>query len=330
MREKKPEKNFKGFLMNKKPITKYNKDQIREKLYLAFLFINKLYKLEDLLKLKSKEFLSLCDVQNIDWDFNPEYLKKSVLTKKSEKLWPFQYTASLIFKTKDYGEFNFYSSQKITQRKKTFLKKISSFIASTLYSIENKEKISNIKKQWVNTFDSFFQAFCITDKSFNIIHSNQAFQKLFQTKKSSLKSLLEIFPFPIQKIKQEEQESSFLTLVEKNNEKKYWEVSFKTLYLQRENSKAMLFLIKDVSEEIKIKSQLSNQAKEQELGLIKGSLAHELNNPIAGIKALLSIIEKATPTNELSIKESLKDMQKSMDTCHQVVQNLLSVSKKRA
>ena len=82
MREKKPDKSFKGFLMTKKPITKHNNDQTREKLYLAFLFINKLYKLEDLLKLKSKEFLNLCEVQNIDWNFSPEYLKKNFLTKK--------------------------------------------------------------------------------------------------------------------------------------------------------------------------------------------------------------------------------------------------------
>ncbi|MDE0092814.1 MAG: hypothetical protein OXN83_05980, partial [Oligoflexia bacterium] len=114
---------------------------------------------------------------------------------------------------------------------------------------------------------------------------------------------------------------------ERNNQKIYWEVSFKTLYLKKENSKVLLFLIKNVSEEMKIEAQLSNQAKEQEIGLIKGSLAHELNNPIAGIKALLTVIEKEIPSTQHSIKESLKDMQKAMDTCHQVVQNLLLASK---
>ena len=316
--------------MSKNQSLKHNNKELREKLYSIFLFVNNLYNLEDLSKLQSKDFLSLCEVQDIDWSFSPQWLKTKFTSKNKQSLWPFQYTSPLVFKTENYGDFNFYSSQKIKQSKKKFLQKVSSFVASTLYSIENKEKISNIKKQWENTFDSFCQAFCITNKNFNIIHSNQAFQQLFQTKKYLHKNLFEIFPFPVKEPKQTEKEGSFLAQGKKNNEKKYWDISFKTLYLQKENSKAMLFLIKDVTEEIKMESQISNQAKEQELGLIKGSLAHELNNPIAGIKALLSAIENSAPKDQNSIKESLKDMQKAMDTCHQVVQNLLLASKKES
>ena len=316
--------------MRKNQSIRHNNSLIRERLYSAFLFINNLYSLEDLLHLKSKEFLKLCDVKAIAWDFSAQWLKTDFLMKKEKNLWPFQYKNPLLFKTKSYGEISFHSSQKFSQSKKNFLKKISSFFASTLYSIENKEKISHIKRQWVNTFDSFCQAFCITDKDFNIIRSNQAFQQLLQKDKKDCirKNLFKIFPFSIKKPEKIEKEGSFLAYGEKNDTKIYWEVSFKTLYLRKENSKALLFLIKNVSEEMKIESQLSNQAKEQELGLIKGSLAHELNNPIAGMKALLAVIEKEAPSNQNSIKESLKDMQKAIDTCHQVVQNLLLASKK--
>ena len=314
--------------MSKTQSVKYNNNLLRERLYSAFLFTNNLYSLEDLLHLKSKEFLKLCDVQAIDWDFSAQWLKTDFLMKKEKNLWPFQYKSPLFFKTENYGALSFYSSQKFSQNKKNFLKKISSFVASTLYSVENKERISHIKQQWVNTFDSFCQAFCITDKDFNIIRSNQAFQQLFQKNKEDCirKNLFKIFPFPAKK--PNKKEGSFLAYGERNNVKIYWEVSFKTLYLRKENSKAFLFLIKNVSEEMKIESQLSHQAEEQELGLIKGSLAHELNNPIAGMKALLAVIEREAPSNQNSIKESLKDMQKAIDTCYQVVQNLLLASKK--
>ena len=315
--------------MRKNKAIKHNNNLLKEKLYSAFLFINNLYNVEDLLHLKSKEFLKLCEVQAIDWSFSAPWLKTDFLIKKEQNLWPFQYTTPILFKTESYGEFNFYSSQKITQRKKNFLKKISSFIASSLYSIENKEKLSHIKKQWVNTFDAFCQAFCITDKDFNIIRFNQAFQKLFQRSKKdcSRKNLFKIFPFQIKQPEVLEKEGFFLAQGETNNKKIYLEVSFKTLFLKKENSKALLFLIKNITEEMKIESQLSHPAKEQELGLIKGSLAHELNNPIAGIKALLSVIEKAVPQNQHSTRESLKDMQKAMNTCYQVIQNLLLASK---
>ena len=309
-----------------------NKNCFRKNLYTALLFINNLYKLEDLLLLKQEEFLKICEVQAIDWSFSPQWLKTDLPLKTEKNLWPFQYTNSLIFKTKNYGELTFYSSQKFSQSKKKFLKKISSFLAVILYSIEDKEKVSNIKKQWVETFDSFYQAFCITDKNFNIIHANQAFQQLFQRNKKDLlcKNLFKIFPFPIKHLENIEREGSLLAQGENNNKKIYWEVSFKTLYLKKENSKVLLFLIKNVSKEMEISAQLSQRAKEQEIGLIKASLAHELNNPIAGIKALLTVIEKEAPSTESSIKEALNEMQTAMDTCHQVVQDLLFASKQEA
>ncbi|MCY4321676.1 MAG: hypothetical protein OXC37_04670 [Bdellovibrionaceae bacterium] len=314
--------------MNTKSTLKNNPN--KENLYSALLFINNLYDLEDLLQLKSSQFLKICEVQAIDWNFKAHWLKKKFLIKE-KKNWPFQYTIPLIFKTKNYGEIIFYSSQKLTQRKKNFLKKVSSFISSILFSIENKENLSHIKKQWVNTFDSFSQAFCITDKDFKIIRSNQAFQKLFKKNKNECthENIFNIFPFFIDKPELIEKEGSFLAQGEINKEKIYWEVSFKTLYLKKESSKAFLFLINNVTEEMKMESLLAHQAKEQELGLIKGSLAHELNNPIAGIKALLSVIERSVPQNQHFITKSLKDMQKAMNTCHQVVQSLLLASKKK-
>ena len=309
--------------------TKQQSAFFRQKLYSAFLFINNLYSLEDLLKLKNKEFLKLCEIQDLSWQFNTPWLKKEFLMKEEKKLWTYQHTNPLNFKTKSYGDIIFYSSQKFPKNKKMFLKKISSFLASFLYSIENKEKISNIKKQWVDTFDSFCQSFCITNKDFNIVRTNQAFQKLFQKNKKELlyKNLFKMFPFHVKQTEQIEKEGSFLIEGETDNKKIYWEISFKTLYLRKENSKVFLFLIKDVSAEMDIEIKLSNQFKEKEIGLIKGSLAHELNNPIAGIKALLSVIEREISSDEKLIKESLSEMQIAMNTCHKVVQKLLFASK---
>ena len=316
--------------MNKnKKHTKQQSELYRQRLYSAFLFINNLYSLEDLLYLKKKEFLKICEIQDLNWRFHDSWLKKGFLIKEEKNLWAYQHTNSINFKTKNYGDIVFYSSQKISKNKKLFLKKISGFLAGFLYSIENKEKISNIKKQWVDTFDSFCQAFCITDKDFNLIRSNQAFQQLLQKDKKELlyKNLFKMFPFHVKQTEKVEKEGSFLVQGEKNNESIYWEISFKTLYLRKENSKVFLFLIKNVSTEMSIESKLSNQVKEKEIGLIKGSLAHELNNPIAGIKALLSVIDREVSPNEKLIKESLEEMQTAMNTCHKVVQNLLFVSK---
>ena len=64
------------------------------------------------------------------------------------------------------------------------------------------------------------------------------------------------------------------------------------------------------------------------MGFIKGSIAHELNNPIAGIKILLEIIDKRFPKKETLLIEPLKEMQRAVDRCHQVIHQLLLVSQK--
>ena len=301
----------------------------RKKLYEAMLYIYNLCNIEDLLFLTSPAFLNLCEVQAIHWNFNTTWLKKSGLEAKKEKTWSFQFSCPLNCKMKTYGELIFCSSRQFSRSKKHHLKKISGFAASTLYFIESKEKMKTIQQQWGGTFDSFSQAFCITDTNFKIVRFNQAFQSIISMEKVNLfgENFFKILPFPVQMPKAYEQEKSWLAKGERKGQKLYWELSFKPLFLKKEKLQTFLFLVKDISEEIEISAKLSAQAKEKEIGLIKGSIAHELNNPIAGVKTMLSVIEKQISPKKTLIKDSLKEMQKAINTCQQIIQHLLFISK---
>ena len=301
----------------------------RKKLYEAMLCIYNFYKTEDLLSLKSPDFLKLCEVQSISWRFSAGWLKKSCLSAGEGKIWSFQFSCPLECQEKAYGELIFSSSQKFSKNKKHHLKKISGFVASALYSIENREKMETVQRQWRGAFDSFSQAFCITDTNFKIIRFNQAFQNITSMEKTDLfwKNFFKVLPFPVHKPQTYEQEKSWLAQGEKNGQRLYWELSFKPLFLKKEKFQTFLFLVKDLSEEMKISAKLSAQAKEKEMGLIKGSIAHELNNPIAGVKALLSVIEIQISPKNILIKDSLKEMQKAINTCQKIVQHLLFISK---
>ena len=316
----------KGLDSKKKQANKTAGHSQRKKLYEALLSVYNFYHLEDFLVLKSKYFLKLCGASSIDWNFNKSWLERDFFKTKPEKSWPFQMLCPLNYKTNHYGELIFFSSHKFSKSQQSFLKKITFFAASALYFIENKEKMENIKKQWGGAFDSFSQAFCITDKNLKIIRANQSFQKISDraTMNLSSKNLFDVFPIPVKMPRQEE--GSWLAKEEKAGQQLYWEISFKPLFLKKEKIQALLFLIKNVTEEIRIEAKLSAQAKKRELGLIKGSIAHELNNPIAGVKALLNIIEKQVSPRKILIKDSLKEMQKAIDRCHQVIQHLLFVS----
>ena len=312
-----------------KPPAPTKADQKRQQLYQALLVSYQLYQPKDFLILRKDFFLKLCDIQELDFFTPLDWLNKEFKKVKSPSVWLFQFKTPLIFKGNDYGHICFYTSQKITKPKQSFLKKISSFITPAIYFISAKEQLASIKKQWLETFDSFPQAFCITDSQFKILHSNTAFQKLFQKNKHDLlgQKLFSSFPPFFKNSDIKKSPSSFILEGLHEKKKVHWEISSRKLYLQKEQMSVLLFLIKDISKEIQLSSKISTIRKEKEMGWIKGSLAHELNNPITGIKLLLSILEKEIHPHHPQFKKELLEMQKAMDSCHQVIQNFLSVSK---
>lgn len=63
-----------------------------------------------------------------------------------------------------------------------------------------------------------------------------------------------------------------------------------------------------------------------ELGIISGSLAHELNNPIAGILAAITVLELDDHWSEEDLK-SLKDMKESAKRCQHLIEIFLGFTK---
>ena len=304
----------------------------RYKLYHTLVFIYKMNSLKDLLLLQSKDFFELCGVSYLDFHFTSGILNQAYSKSEKKTLYPFQFSQVLHFKDVCYGEVNFYSHKKFLKDKQAFLKQVALSLSASFYFIVNNQKASSLKTQWAEIFHSFSQAFCVTNETCQIIHCNQAFEKLFCKKKKDLvsQSLFQLFPFPVKTPPFFfEKPSSFIAQAEKEGQKIYWEIACKKLYLQKEQTQILLFLIKDVSQEMKISAKISAQSKEQEVGWMKGSLAHELNNPIAGIKILLNVLEKELSDSDTDTLKDLTAMQKSIDECHKVIQNLLSVSKQR-
>jgi hypothetical protein len=63
-----------------------------------------------------------------------------------------------------------------------------------------------------------------------------------------------------------------------------------------------------------------------ELGIVSGSLAHELNNPIAGILAAITVLELEDTWSEDEIK-SLQEMKESAQRCQHLIEIFLGFSK---
>ena len=287
--------------------------------------------LEELKLLKKESFLKSCAISDLSLHLKGNQTLDKLDQSLSQKDLPslFQHSQALCYQTQSYGSIVFYSHKNFSKNKKTFLEKLSHSLSITLFFIQENQKTNGIKNQWKDIFNSFPQAFCVTNETFQIIRCNQAFQKLFAKSKKDIffQNLFQLFPVPVKIPKTfKKKPSSFIARGEE--EHVYWKMVCQKLFLKGESHESFLFLITDISKEIGLEAQISSQSKNQEIGLMKGSLAHELNNPITGIKLLISIIENEIPDSEKEIREHLKEMQKSITNCQNVIQSLLSASKR--
>ncbi|MCY4512796.1 MAG: PAS domain S-box protein [Bdellovibrionales bacterium] len=334
------------------------------RLYRALQILCRFSKPEDLFELQKKDFLKLCEVSQIYWNLKgPLFQNNSALINAGErgdhdtldsfvlKASPFsegkgdfsrkmhfsdyvpashRFKRDLTCKGREYGQLIFVSSGKISGTQKSFLRRIGDMVSSALYFMEGTKQLETSKDQWDLVFDSFYRALCITDEKFQMLRTNKAFRQLTGRRKTEIagKNVFSVFPIPVKPPSSLGKEETWVANSPLGASPMNLEFSIKTVFLTSERLKIHLLLVKDITEEIKMEREISNQAQSRELGLIKSSMAHELNNPIAGIKALLTVIENGLiDTKE---KHFLGDMHSAVNRCQDIVSRLLSAASRKS
>lgn len=324
------------------------------RLYKAFQTICRFSRPEDLFDLQKKDFLQLCEVTQTHWKLKgPLFKDNPVLingatpsatnteegaadkvavgsstsspSSKSGTL-SHRFEMDLACKGRMYGQLIFISSGKIFRKQKSFLSRVGNMVASSLSFMEDTKKLEISKDQWDLVFDSFYRALCITDDKFQMLRTNKAFRQLTGRKKTEIagKNVFSVFPIPISPPPSHQKEATWIARSPSGYSSLSLEFSMKTVFLTNERLTVRLLLVKDVTEEIKMERQISSQARSRELGLIKSSMAHELNNPIAGMKALLTVIESGL--SDTSEKHLLGDMHSAVNRCQEIITRLLSAA----
>ena len=186
--------------------------------------------------------------------------------------------------------------------------------------MENRSKLANLKYQWNVAFDSFYRALCIADENYKILRVNQSFARLVGLSK---KKLFGQKIFKSLKVDQKKIKKTGFSLSHTINNK---QLEIKSSFLNLEENRFILLMVSDVTKEYNLQEQLYRKARETELGFIKGSIAHELNNPLSGMKTLLYIIEKAGQEGEAG--EITREMKCAVNRCQQIVKSLLQASSK--
>jgi len=121
-------------------------------------------------------------------------------------------------------------------------------------------------------------------------------------------------------------------VIKKDGSSFYGENSISIL---RENGKPVLARgsIRDISEKQKFEEQIMQSQKMETIGILAGGLAHDFNNVLGGIISTVSLMkyefENSTPFRPEDFKEYIDIMEQSGQRASDMVQQLLTLSRKK-
>ena len=256
----------------------------------------------------------LCDVDNIAIQHTQNSSKKG------------DYLIPLTSIPEHFLCFSKKSAYKKGEKKK--LSSIAESIDSNLQKIETWERLQSLKEEWKSTFNAIPQPICLTDQDFNVLSTNKAFLQHTGQMKNNIhrKNCFAIFFGTVLSIQEEKSllKSSILKSCTQKN--MIFELRCQTLKHNRKGS-IQIIIFTDRTEKIQMEKKISRLADSAEMGIITSSIAHELNNPLAGIQALLQIAQQEPPSSihqkRLHTKEQIGEMLSAVRRCQQIIYQLL-------
>lgn len=173
-------------------------------------------------------------------------------------------------------------------------------LVSTSFAKVNPRNADAENALWKEAFSRFPFPCAMVTKSGELILHNPSFSKL------------SLSPVVLSKLNNQEKIEAQGTVYEMNR-----------LELNRgEQQQSILMLMSDNS---KIEN---NSGSNEELGIISSSIAHELNNPLAGILAMISVLELEDDwLEDVEVTQGLLEMKESGRRCKDLIEIFLGFSK---
>lgn len=195
-----------------------------------------------------------------------------------------------------------------------FLKQISEAISLAMDRLIQREQSDFLRKQWQSTFDAITEPVALIRTNHEVVQYNSAY------KEQLLSHNLPQFPLG--------EKFDLRVTNPQTNQESLYEVDGQKMKSDLEDD-IYINIYRDKTKQKRAERQILESSKIAELGLIGGSIAHELNNPLAGLITFIQMLKADVQAdNNPSLLEDLEDMEKSAIRCKEIIQNLLSFSRK--
>lgn len=223
------------------------------------------------------------------------------------------------------------SKRKTLQEKDMdLLEEIAEITSLSVNRILQLEASESLKQQWDATFDAISDPLCLVDEKMSILRTNKAFSKTVGKSfgqllgKDSLKTFFKDNP----EVWQSPPPFNLKIQIQSKKDGKYYNLVVHDLKFTINHRNVNLLLIKEITDQMRLEKQIREKSKLVELGTIGSSIAHELNNPLAGMLSYLQLLLMDAEKGS-EFFDDLKEMEAATLRCKDIVQNLLGFSRKQ-
>ncbi|MCB9024996.1 MAG: ATP-binding protein [Bdellovibrionaceae bacterium] len=209
------------------------------------------------------------------------------------------------------------------------LSSILDFISRRLQVIETildvlliERRLNEASQLWEKTFEGISDPVAIVDKEFNLLRGNKKFRQF-----PKMKKCYEVFfdreeacsTCPLSNFNNKED----VTVGQIAGNKNSYEVHSSPIYLYNKTQVAgFANHYIDQTETLGLKSRIIQSEKMAAIGHLAGNIAHELNNPLTGIRSYSQLLIKEMKS-ESQISQDLLEVEKAAARCQKIITNLL-------
>lgn len=188
-----------------------------------------------------------------------------------------------------------------------------------------QKELSHQYYRWEKTFDGIKDPIAIVDAEYGIIRTNKKFSDriVHRACYEEFAGRTSICPnCPLEEALQTGQTQSKQVQI---NGKQYEVSSYPIRQTHEGKSTSAVNQYKDITNSRELYARLLQSEKMGAIGLLAGNIAHELNNPLTGIRSLTQVLIAET-ADQQQLQSDLKEIEKASARSQKIIRNLLEFS----
>lgn len=226
----------------------------------------------------------------------------------------------------------FFENSLVGSELETFLKFISQRVQAVSIALDRivlEQDLRKTSRLWEESFDCIEEPIAIMDVNFNVLRANRSFFRQEKAARCHLSfngsdDKCTGCPLP------EVLEKSQPVISQVRREGRPFEVhAYPIRLMERESTPTVVNYYLDVTKSQELQSRVAQVEKMDAVGYLAGHIAHELNNPLAGIRATAQILLHDRKERD-RLYYDLVEVEKAASRCQAIIFNLLEFSSDRS